>query len=342
MPSVYKRMTGMEESEPIPSIENDDLPLVSIDCITYNHAPYLRQCLEGIMMQKTDFSFEVLIHDDASTDGTQDIIREYEAMYPDVIKPIYQTENQYSKGLSISRTFNFPRARGRYVALCEGDDYWIDPYKLQKQVDFLESHHDYVMCCSDAVVSSPEGELDWCRYGKDADISVKDMVLGGGDFIQTASQIFRKTLIEKDYPKSCIGDYPLQIFAVLNGKVRWFAEKQVVYRFNSVGSWTSALRTRPLEQRLPMLVSEFAMLEQMNELSGGKYAAHFHRRIADHLIYIICLRPYRRRVDEILVQVGKYVPYFSLYQKFKLFLVRKRLFFILNIVKGIGRFIQSK
>ena len=319
---------------------NNDV-LVSVRCAVYNHEPYLRKCLDGFVMQKTDFRFEVIVHDDASTDNSAEIIREYESRYPEIIKPIYQTENQYSKNDgTIDRIIESVCIR-KYVAICEGDDYWIDPHKLQKQVAFLEDHPDYTMCCSDAVIISPKGELDWCRYSEDTDIPVRDMILGGGDFIQTASLLFRRELMEKDYPKCCVGDYPLQIFAVLNGKVRWFAEKQVVYRFNSVGSWTSALRTRPLEQRLPMLVSEFAMLEQMNELSGGKYAAHFRRRIADHLIYIICLRPYRRRVDEILVQVGKYVPYFSLYQKFKLFLVRKRLFFILNIVKGIGRFIQN-
>jgi len=89
-------------------------------------------------MQKTTFPFEILIHDDASTDGTADIIREYEAKYPDIIKPIYQRENQYSKGIKISQVYQFPRAQGKYIALCEGDDYWIDPHKLQKQVDYLE------------------------------------------------------------------------------------------------------------------------------------------------------------------------------------------------------------
>ena len=96
-------------------------------------------------MQKTDFPFEILIHDDASTDGTADIIREYEAKYPDIIKPIYQTENQYSKGIKVSQVYQFPRAKGKYIALCEGDDYWTDPYKLQKQVDFRsESRIHYV------------------------------------------------------------------------------------------------------------------------------------------------------------------------------------------------------
>ena len=125
--------------------DNKDI-LVSISCITYNHAPYIRECLDGFMMQQTNFPFEVLIHDDASTDGTTEIIREYAEKYPDIIKPLYEEENQWVKGRRGSAVFNFPRAQGKYIALCEGDDYWTDPLKLQKQVDFLESHPDYVMC----------------------------------------------------------------------------------------------------------------------------------------------------------------------------------------------------
>lgn len=118
--------------------------LVSISCITYNHAPYIRQCLDGFLMQQCNFDYEILIHDDASTDGTQEIIREYQEKYPDIIKPLIQKENQWSKGIrSMNATFNFPRAQGKYIALCEGDDYWTDPYKLQKQVDFLEANPYY-------------------------------------------------------------------------------------------------------------------------------------------------------------------------------------------------------
>ncbi len=118
--------------------------LVSISCITYNHAPYIRQCLDGFLMQQCNFGFEVLIHDDASNDGTQEIIREYQQKYPDIIRPIYQSQNQWSQGVrGIMARFNFPRAQGKYIALCEGDDYWTDPLKLQKQVDFLEKHPEY-------------------------------------------------------------------------------------------------------------------------------------------------------------------------------------------------------
>lgn len=119
------------------------VPLVSISCITYNHEPYIKDCLDGFLMQQCNFDYEILIHDDASTDGTANIIREYEAKYPDIIKPIYQSENQYSRGVSITSTFNLSRAKGKYIALCEGDDYWTDPLKLQKQADILERHPEY-------------------------------------------------------------------------------------------------------------------------------------------------------------------------------------------------------
>lgn len=120
--------------------------VVSISCITYNHVPYIRECLDGFLMQECEFSFEVLIHDDASTDGTAEIIREYQEKFPDIIKPVIQKENQYSKGVrSIGTKFNIPRAKGKYIAMCEGDDYWTDPLKLQKQVDFLEANSDYTI-----------------------------------------------------------------------------------------------------------------------------------------------------------------------------------------------------
>ena len=121
-------------------------PLVSISCVCYNHSRFLRQCLDGFIMQKTNFPFEVVIHDDASTDGSSDIIHEYELNYPDLIHPIYQTENQWRKDTSICVREINKKIRGKYIATCDGDDYWTDPLKLQKQVDFLETHQDYSIC----------------------------------------------------------------------------------------------------------------------------------------------------------------------------------------------------
>ncbi len=122
-----------------------ETPLVSIRCTVYNHEPYLRQCLDGFVMQQTNFPFEVIVHDDASTDGSAAIIREYAEKYPDMIKPIFETENQYSKhDGSLGRILKAAiHPASKYIAVCEGDDFWTDPQKLQIQVDFLESHPDY-------------------------------------------------------------------------------------------------------------------------------------------------------------------------------------------------------
>lgn len=121
------------------------LPLVSISCITYNHEKYIRDCLEGFLMQKTNFQYEILIHDDASTDNTQTIIREYQAHFPDIIKPILQVDNKYSQGKNVFK-INNDRALGKYIALCEGDDFWCDPQKLQVQCDFMEANPDFSFC----------------------------------------------------------------------------------------------------------------------------------------------------------------------------------------------------
>lgn len=132
-------------------MNNSEKLLVTIHCLAYNHEPYIRECLEGFVMQKTNFRFVAIVHDDASTDKTADIIREYEAKYPDIIKPIYEAENQYSKrDGTIDRTMDEAIAAtgAKYVAMCEGDDYWTDPLKLQKQVDFLEEHEEYSFVCT--------------------------------------------------------------------------------------------------------------------------------------------------------------------------------------------------
>lgn len=118
--------------------------MVTIRCAAYNHERYIRQCLEGFVMQKTNFRFEAIVHDDASTDGTAKIIKEYADKYPDIIKPIFETENQYRKN-NLTAVMN-SHMHGKYIAFCEGDDYWIDPFKLQKQVDFLESHPNFSIC----------------------------------------------------------------------------------------------------------------------------------------------------------------------------------------------------
>lgn len=120
-------------------------PIVSILCATYNHANFIKKALDGFLSQQTSFPVEIIVRDDASTDGTSEILREYERDYPERFRNIYEVENQYSKGIRHHASL-FSKARGKYVALCEGDDYWTDYHKLQKQVDFLEANPDFSFC----------------------------------------------------------------------------------------------------------------------------------------------------------------------------------------------------
>lgn len=217
-------------------------PLVSISCTAYNHVQFIRQCLDGFVMQKATFHFEVLIHDDASMDGTQDIIREYEVKYPEIIKPIYQKVNQYSKGIPIGVTFNMPRAQGKYIAVCEGDDYWTDPYKLQKQVDFLESHPDYVMCSHrfDQYYEDRhrlEKEKDDTFQGADYDLQ---NLIGGKWFTQTLTVMYRRSALDlKRYERYGMSMDIILFYELLkHGKGYCFPEAMGVYRYHNGGVWS--------------------------------------------------------------------------------------------------------
>lgn len=238
--------------------DNSDLQLnnnlmVSIACITYNHAPYIRECLNGFLMQKTNFPIEILIHDDASTDGTEEIIREYEAKYPDIIKPLYETENQWVKGRRGSAVFNFPRAKGKYIALCEGDDYWTDPYKLQKQVDFLEGNPDCSLCFhawksirnnnpNDFFIHRPQNIPSNDKF------EMKHAILGGGGFMATHSMVFHKELILKRpewMDESPVGDIPLMLLLASKGKIGYIDDVMSVYRvMSSANSWSASMQNR--------------------------------------------------------------------------------------------------
>jgi len=207
-------------------------PLVSISCITFNHAPYIRQCLDGLMMQKTSFSFELLIHDDASTDGTADIIKEYERKYPDTIKVIYEKENQWSKGRKGSSLFNFPRSSGKYIALCEGDDYWIDPLKLQKQVDFLENTNGYSAIASNSLIINEITNDTYPFSNKDTRdiITLEELILERQ--FHTASVMFRALYVHQpDFEKlGNVYDTMLWCFLLTKNPIYYVNEISCVYR----------------------------------------------------------------------------------------------------------------
>jgi len=215
-------------------------PKVIIRCLVYNHEPYLRDCLEGFVMQQTNFPFKAVVHDDCSTDNSAAIIREYAEKYPHIIEPIYETENQYSKrDGSLGRVMDAATlGRSPYIAYCEGDDYWIDPLKLQKQVDFLDENPDYAMCFSSCEIKKEEEHLHTGLQNKleeDKDFSASELMATWR--VPTASICAREGAINDeritkfDKRKAC-GDLFIVLTCAHRGKVRGMKDVMTVYRVN--------------------------------------------------------------------------------------------------------------
>jgi glycosyltransferase involved in cell wall biosynthesis len=226
--------------------------LVSIICTAYNQQQYIGDALEGFLKQKTDFAFEVFVHDDASTDGTATIIQSYATAYPNIIIPTIQSENQYSQGVNIMNSILAPMARGRYLAICEGDDYWIDPDKLQKQIDYLEAHERCTLSFTNALVDYNGGKqeknrtvIPWRKYAKayydpmKTEYGLIDLVVL--DFIPTASLVVRKDLCltMPELSSECFqGDQYIWLFNTSLGYAHYISECTCAYRRNVVGSVT--------------------------------------------------------------------------------------------------------
>ena len=236
--------------------------VVSIQCLAYNHEPYIRQCLDGFVMQETNFRFEAIVHDDASTDGTAAIIREYAEKYPDIIKPIFQTENQYSKHDGTIRKIMNAKMRGKYVAMCEGDDYWIDPLKLQKQVNYLESHPECTLTLSNGYGYIEKEKLtvllNPIPIKESRVITMHEVLKEKNGLIPTASMLFRKEMVESE-PDWClrapVGDRPLRMWCAINGTVYYDVTPMVTYRKGSIGSFT---------QRVTNIDYARSILDKMN------------------------------------------------------------------------------
>ena len=249
--------------------------MVSVVCETYNHLPYIRSALDGFVMQKTDFPFEVVVHDDASTDGTADIVREYVERYPGLIRAILQKENQYSKGVYTDLDCLYPQAKGKYLAICEGDDYWTDPLKLQKQFDAMEAHPEV-----DISAHAAYEEQDGVRTGKiapsnrDRVFSPEEVIRLGGGFVASASLMFRRTL-DDDVPafrRFFHNDYTTQIHGALRGGMLYLSDCMAVYRYMSSGSWTARMRGNR-EKKIALSKRLIEMLNILDRETDGKYHA---------------------------------------------------------------------
>lgn len=230
-------------------------------------------------MQKTSFSFEIIINDDSSTDGTTELIKEYEHQYPHLITPIYHAENEYSKGVrGMFATYCFPKARGKYIALCEGDDYWADPMKLQHQVDFMESHPDYSLCFHNAMVLNERLEVkeriqSFCHLNHSQTISTEHIISEW--CIPTASILFRRESFEKfELPRLFSGDYTLELALASVGKVYYIDRYMSVYRLNN-GGVSSKISVEKWATQL------FALLEWFDNLTSHQYHNEIELRIRE-------------------------------------------------------------
>ncbi len=269
--------------------------LVSINCITYNHEKYIAEAIESFLMQKTNFNFEILIHDDASVDGTADIIREYQKKYPDIIKSILQNENQQSKGVKkISYIYNHMRAKGKYIAMCEGDDYWTDLYKLQKQVDYMENNPECSMCFHAAyMVNIDRKRINVIKpYNKDCVSKTEDIILGDGGFMATNSILYRKCVMDnapKLFLNAPVGDYPLQILTSTRNYAYYINEFMSAYRVGVTGSWSSRIKLeKNIEEKVIDINKRIIdMLIDFNQYSNGRYSDAIKNKILNNEFRIL-------------------------------------------------------
>lgn len=257
--------------------------MVTIQCLTYNHKPYIRQCLEGFVMQKTNFRFEAIVHDDASTDGTAEIIREYAAKYPNIIKPILETENLYSKHNDSLGKVIRENTYGKYVAMCEGDDYWTDPLKLQKQVEFLENNQEYGLVYTDLNLYIQNKDKFVNRYIQSGLIKRQSSFvehLKNRGYIAPCTWLYRREYLPTQPLNYVDGTFPLALDIWAHSKIYFLEDVTAVYR------------------KLEESASHSKSLENMFRFSKGvfqiqkDYIVKYSDLVSEHDRNLICLDNY--------------------------------------------------
>ncbi len=234
-------MIEKTEKEIMKNWKANEKPLVSVCSITYNHEKFIEASLDSMLMQETNFPFEIIIHDDCSTDKTATIIREYAKKFPHIISPVLATENKYSKGVSVFSPI-YEKAVGRYVAILEGDDYWRDDLKLQKQVDFLDNNNnnDYVLSYNNSIVIDEDNQLVRKIRNPSSKDYTRDQMICGEVTISTNTVMFRKVNLALENKKNILGgDIVLWHVLGRHGKSKY--QEEIIYsayREHSGGVWS--------------------------------------------------------------------------------------------------------
>jgi glycosyltransferase involved in cell wall biosynthesis len=228
-------------------------PLVDVNIAVYNHAPYLERTLEGVLNQKTNFRFRVLVGDDCSTDGSIEILQEYEKKYPDLVEVIYQKKNIGLLSSERNGIILLRKSTAKYIALLDGDDYWIDSFKLQKQVEFLEENPEFAICFHQAKIEYDD-EPDRLAYSNSK--SQQEVTtfsdLARGEYIYTSTCVFRNGDFRR-YPErfNCyLNNYTIDLHNAQFGKIKYMKEVMSVYRVHKGGIWSMTPREITLENQL--------------------------------------------------------------------------------------------
>jgi len=298
-------------------LSSQDNPVVSIACLTYNHEKYLEDALDSFLMQETEFPFEIIVHDDASTDQNASIIMDYANRYPNIIKPIIQTVNQYSIHKRISIDFIFNEVKGQYVAFCEGDDYWTDKLKLQKQYNALENNKELNLCLhwADLLDEPTGGKVGTIgNYPVNSDFPVipfSDVVNKPYGQIPTASTFIRATVLPDlnaffTESKSSIFDIFLHMIAAKGHGAYLIPEAMSVYRVNVPGSWNDNLTKGKIDNHVFKRVEAFKVLENFVDENEVEIL-----RKASYNSFLFTLKiPYASRATKlkVLKTIGKELP----------------------------------
>lgn len=268
-------------------------PVISIICNTFNQEKYIAEALDSFLVQKVNVPFEILVHDDASTDRTAEIVREYEAKYPDIIKPVYQTENKYSKGVSITPEIQIPRAKGKYIAFCEGDDYWTDENKLQIQFDFMEANPGYTLCCHAYNMVDKDRNLIEERWDFDCDCNIPmKRLIGNQLLVPQFATLFARFDCISQFKGEFLGrkssDMIIRIFCATKGKIRYLHKNMSAYRRFTETSWTVRVGTNN-EKMIKGLLEGIPFFEKLNEYTEFKYNEEINAAIDDRYFQVALL-----------------------------------------------------
>jgi glycosyltransferase involved in cell wall biosynthesis len=300
----FRRAELRSESE-IVSAWPAACPAVSIVCAAFNHEAYIEDALRGFLLQRTNFPFEIVIHDDASTDNTRAIIERYTDAYPTLIKAVLQTANQYSQGKK-PMPLAVGHAKGGYVALCEGDDFWLDPAKLQRQFDAMQKHPACDLSFHATAVLRADGTL--AHIADYADqvtvIPVDRLIAADGAFCPTVSLMLKRTLFERlpawYYEKAPVGDYYLQIFGALSGGALYLPDVMSVYRSFTAGSWSATLYRKEKAGIAAHAERTMVCLSELDRFTDYRYSASVDRARSLQAFSIAVLFLKKKYVQEFL------------------------------------------